>query len=53
MEESKMDRKELAYVKQTIFAVRDWDAFQAVLRTWARLVQHSTAEVCAPEVKKI
>lgn len=34
-----MDRKELAYAKQALFGVRDWDAFQAVIRHWARLMK--------------
>jgi hypothetical protein len=32
-----MDRKELAYAKQTILSVKDWDCFQDVVRYWARL----------------
>ncbi|MGB3225170.1 MAG: hypothetical protein WBB23_20435 [Desulforhopalus sp.] len=46
-----MDKRELAYVKQTIFAVKDWDAFQNVLRFWSRLIKSSTA-VCVVGVKK-
>jgi hypothetical protein len=34
-----MDRKELAYAKQALFGVKDWDAFQAVIRLWARLMK--------------
>jgi len=48
-----MDRKELAYFKQTVFAVKDWDAFQAVLRTWAMLAKYSSAPVSETEAKKI
>lgn len=39
MKEWKMDRKELAYAKQALFGVKDWDAFQAVIRHWARLMK--------------
>jgi hypothetical protein len=40
-----MDKRELAYAKQTLFAVKDWDAFQDVLRFWSKLIKHtSTAE---------
>jgi len=52
MEETCMDKRELAYVKQTIFAVKDWDAFQDVLRFWSRLIKLSTAKVCVNGVKK-
>lgn len=34
-----MDRKELAYAKQTILNVKDWDAFQAVIRQWANMLK--------------
>ena len=34
-----MDRKELAYTKQAVMAIKDWDAFQAVIRGWARLMK--------------
>ena len=34
-----MDRKELAYAKQTVLNVKDWDAFQAVIRNWARMLR--------------
>ncbi len=42
LEESEMDKRELAYVKQTLFTVRDWDAFQAVIRTLAMLMKHTS-----------
>ncbi|MGB3211205.1 MAG: hypothetical protein WBB19_10915 [Desulforhopalus sp.] len=32
-----MDKRELAYAKQTVLAVKDWDAFQNVLRFWSKL----------------
>jgi len=47
-----MDNKELAYAKQTLFAVKDWDAFQNVLRFWSKLIKPSTTEVCTVGVKK-
>jgi hypothetical protein len=31
-----MDRKEQAYAKQALLGVKDWDAFQAVIRYWSR-----------------
>jgi len=47
-----MDRKELAYAKQTVCTVKDWDAFQAVIRSLARILS-SLAEIPRPvEVKK-
>jgi hypothetical protein len=52
MEEMYMDKRELAYVKQTIFAVKDWDAFQNVLRFWSRLIKSSSTAVCIVGVKK-
>ncbi len=39
-----MDKKELAYAKQTLLAVKDWDAFQDVLRFWAKLLKPSTID---------
>ena len=33
----KMDKKELAYAKQTVSSVKDWDAYQAVIRNIARI----------------
>ncbi|MDK9705643.1 MAG: hypothetical protein OEL83_01215 [Desulforhopalus sp.] len=33
-----MDRKELAYAKQALLGVKDWDTFQAVIRTCSRVV---------------
>ena len=40
-----MDKRELAYVKQTLFAVKDWDAFQEVLRFWSKLSKPLIKEV--------
>jgi len=34
-----MDRKELAYAKQAVLGIKDWDAFQAVIRTWSRVMK--------------
>jgi hypothetical protein len=34
-----MDRKELAYAKQGLFGVKDWDVFQAILRAWSKIVK--------------
>ena len=47
-----MDKRELAYAKQTLFAVKDWDAFQNVLRFWSKLMKPSTTVVCAVGMKK-
>ena len=47
-----MDRKELAYAKQTLLAVKDWDAFQDVLRFWAKLLKPSTIDAYTVGVKK-
>jgi hypothetical protein len=52
MEDGNMDKRELAYTKQTMLAVKDWDAFQDVLRFWAKLLKPSTPEVCTGGVKK-
>jgi hypothetical protein len=52
MEERYMDKRELAYAKQTLFAVKDWDAFQDVLRFWARLIKPSSIGDGAVGVKK-
>lgn len=40
MEVLQMDKKELAYAKQTVFAVKDWDGFQEVMRYLARLLRY-------------
>ena len=34
-----MDKKELAYAKQALQGIKDWDAFQAVIRTWSRVMK--------------
>lgn len=34
-----MDRKELAYAKQALLGIKDWDTFQAVIRTCSRVVK--------------
>ncbi len=53
MEEWLMDKRELAYARQTMLAVKDWDAFQNVLRFMAKLVKPSTTEVCTIGMKKV
>jgi hypothetical protein len=35
-----MDKKELAYAKQTVVSVKDWDAFQAVIRSISRIQRY-------------
>lgn len=43
-----MDRKELAYEKQALLGVKDWDAFQAVIRHWSKMMKpeaHSPTSV--------
>ncbi len=47
-----MDKRELAYAKQTVFAIKDWDAFQDVLRFLSKLMKPSITVVCAVGVKK-
>ncbi|GAB6193885.1 hypothetical protein [Desulfocastanea catecholica] len=47
-----MDKRELAYTKQTMLAVKDWDAFQDVLRFWAKLLKPAPLAVCPNGVKK-
>ena len=34
-----MDKRELAYARQTIPMVREWDDFQSVISTWARMMR--------------
>lgn len=38
-----MDGKEMAYAKQTVLQVKDWDAFQAVLRHYAKLLKYAVS----------
>jgi hypothetical protein len=47
-----MDKRELAYAKQALFAVKDWDAFQNVLRFWSKPIKSSTIATCTVGVKK-
>lgn len=48
-----MDRKELAYAKQALMGIKDWDAFQAVLRTWSRVMKASApAETSETFIRK-
>ena len=32
-----MDKKELAYTRQAVTAVKDWDIFQAIIRNYRKL----------------
>ncbi len=52
MEDRYMDKRELAYTKQTLLAVKDWDAFQDVLRFWSKLVKPTITAGCTEAVKK-
>jgi hypothetical protein len=47
-----MDKREQAYAKQTLFAVKDWDAFQDVLRFWSKLIKHTSTADSTVGVKK-
>ena len=38
-----MDKRELAYAKQSVLATRDWDVFQAILRRVTRTVARKGA----------
>jgi hypothetical protein len=52
VEDRYMDKRELAYTKQTLLAVKDWDAFQDVLRFWTKLIRPSVTAVCPVGAKK-
>ncbi len=52
MEDWHMDKRELAYAKQTLFAVKDWDAFQNVLRFLSKLIKPKTATGCEVPMEK-
>ncbi len=47
-----MDKKELTYAKQTLFAVKDWDGFQNVLRCMSKLMKPTTITVSTVEMRK-
>jgi len=47
-----MDKRELVYTKQTLLTVKDWDAFQDVLRFWSKLMKPSTTVTCPVGLKK-
>jgi hypothetical protein len=32
-----MEKNEIAFVKQSILAIKDWDAFQALMRKYMKL----------------
>jgi len=36
-----MDKRELAYAKQAVLVVKDWDIFQAVIRNYKKLLRLS------------
>jgi len=40
-----MDKRELAYARQAVIAVKDWDIFQAVIRNYKNLLRLSTRRV--------
>lgn len=40
-----MDKKELAYAKQAVFVVKDWDIFQAIIRNHKNLHKLSVESV--------
>ena len=49
-----MDKRELAYAKQAVLIVKDWDIFQAIIRKHKHLLKWSTtSEVTGLERKKI
>ena len=37
VKELSMDKKELAYLKQTVLTLKDWDLFQAVMRVITKM----------------
>lgn len=39
-----MDKKELAYAKQTVASVKDWDAYQAVIRSLSIIQRNITLQ---------
>ena len=47
-----MDRKEMVYAKQALCGVKDWDAFQAVIRHWSKLMKHDAAAGWSSREKK-
>ncbi len=40
-----MDKRELAYAKQAVTAVTDWDNFQAIIRNYKILLRLSARSV--------
>jgi len=34
-----MDKKELAYARQAVVSVKDWDIFQAIIRNYRKLLE--------------
>jgi hypothetical protein len=47
-----MDKRELAYARQTIPMVREWDDFQSVIRTWAKMIRFRSGGESRPVFKK-
>ncbi len=43
--EEAMDKRELAYAKQAVTAVTDWDNFQAIIRNYKILLRLSARSV--------
>lgn len=39
-----MSQKEKSYAKQTLLSVKDWDAYQKLLRTWSKLFEQNARE---------
>ena len=39
-----MDKKELAYAKQTVVTVKDWDAYQAVIRSITKIQRYFVSQ---------
>lgn len=42
-----MDKRELAYVRQAVPAVKDWDVFQAIIRNYRKLQEYTTRPAAA------
>jgi hypothetical protein len=47
-----MDKRELAYAKQAVTAVTDWDNFQAIIRNYKILLRLSTRSAAAAAGRK-
>ena len=42
-----MDKRELAYVRQAVPAVKDWDVFQAIIRNYRKLLEYTVKPAAA------